>query len=232
MNQIVGIFARGGSKGVRDKNLLKFSGETLISRTIKQAREIVRDEMIFVSTDSDSIAAEALNSGAQVPFLRPDELATDASPEVLSWKHLLGNIDSLVKTEIETMIVLPVTSPMRRTKDIDNALKLFESEDCDMVVSISQARKNPYFNMLEENSNGFLELSKLPKNRVARRQDTPSVWEMNNAIYIAKIEYVKELSSLLQGKILGYEMPAKYSIDIDSPLDVEYLRFLEGLGKI
>ena len=232
MNQIVGIFARGGSKGVRDKNLLKFSGETLISRTIKQAREIVRDEMIFVSTDSDSIAAEALNSGAQVPFLRPDELATDASPEVLSWKHLLGNIDSLVKTEIETMIVLPVTSPMRRTKDIDNALKLFESEDCDMVVSISQARKNPYFNMLEENSNGFLELSKLPKNRVARRQDTPSVWEMNNAIYIAKIEYVKELSSLLQGKILGYEMPAEYSIDIDSPLDVEYLRFLEGLGKI
>jgi N-acylneuraminate cytidylyltransferase len=192
----------------------------------------VRDEMIFVSTDSDSIAVEALNSGAQVPFLRPDELATDASPEVLSWKHLLGNIDSLVKTEIETMIVLPVTSPMRRTKDIDNALKLFESEDCDMVVSISQARKNPYFNMLEENSNGFLELSKLPKNRIARRQDTPSVWEMNNAIYIAKIEYVKELSTLLQGKILGYEMPAEYSIDIDSPLDVEYLRFLEGWGKI
>jgi CMP-N-acetylneuraminic acid synthetase len=182
----------------------------------------VRDEMIFVSTDSDSIAVEALNSGAQVPFLRPDELATDASPEVLSWKHLLGNIDSLVKTEIETMIVLPVTSPMRRTKDIDNALKLFESE----------ARKNPYFNMLEENSNGFLELSKLPKNRIARRQDTPSVWEMNNAIYIAKIEYVKELSTLLQGKILGYEMPAEYSIDIDSPLDVEYLRFLEGWGKI
>lgn len=231
MKIVAGIFARGGSKGVKDKNLLKFAGESLIVRTIKQAQQIVTSEMVFVSTDSPLIAKEALSSGANVPFYRPAELATDISPEVHSWKHLLENISLINEHDIDTMLVLPVTSPMRRVQDIENAINLFESNDCDMVVSINHAKKNPYFNMLEQGSNNFLELSKSPEKRVARRQETPNVWEMNNAIYVAKIDYVKTLSNFLEGRILGYEMPAEYSIDIDSMLDVEFLRFLEDKGK-
>jgi CMP-N-acetylneuraminic acid synthetase len=231
MNVVVGIFARGGSKGVKDKNLLKFAGESLMARTIKQAQQIVTSEMVFVSTDSPLIAKEALSSGAKVPFYRPAELATDLSPEVHSWKHLLENISPIADQDIDTMLVLPVTSPMRRVQDIENALNLFESKDCDMVVSINHARKNPYFNMLEQGSNSFLELSKSPEKIVTRRQETPSVWEMNNAIYVAKIDYVKKLSNLLEGRILGYEMPTEYSIDIDTTLDVEFLRFLEERDK-
>jgi len=231
VNIVVGIFARGGSKGVKDKNLLKFAGESLVARTIKQAKQIASNEMIFVSTDSSLIAKEAMRFGAQVPFLRPAELATDSSPEVHSWKHLLESIIPKAKMDIDAMVVLPVTSPMRRVQDIENSLKLFETQDCDMVVSINHARKNPYFNMLEQGSSSFLELSKSPKNTVTRRQETPNVWEMNNAIYIVKIEYAIRLVNLLEGRILGYEMPPEYSIDIDSSIDVAFLRFLESRDK-
>jgi len=227
MNLIVGIFARGDSKGVKNKNMLEFRDETLIARTIKQAKEIVEVGKIFVSTDSEAIAEEAKNMGAQVPFFRPKELASDSSPEILSWKHLLENVVPNFREGIEAMLVLPVTSPLRRIQDVRGAVSLFDSSKCDIVLSVNQSRKNPYFNMLEENTNGFFEISKPPKVKVTRRQEAPKVWEMNNAIYIAKSNYVLQCVNLLEGKVLGYEMPTEYSLDIDSPLDVEYLRFLE-----
>jgi CMP-N-acetylneuraminic acid synthetase len=227
MNLIVGIFARGGSKGVENKNMLDFRNETLIARTIKQAKEIVEVGKIFVSTDSAAIAQEAMKMGAQVPFFRPKELASDSSPEILSWKHLLENVVPKFMEGVEVMLVLPVTSPLRRTQDIRGAISLFNSSDCDIVVSVSQSIKNPYFNMLEENSNGFLELSKSSEVKVTRRQETPKVWEMNNAIYVAKSSYIFQCDNLLEGKVLGFEIPTEYSLDIDSSLDVEYLRFLE-----
>ena len=227
MNLIVGIFARGGSKGVKNKNMLEFGDQTLIARTIKQAKEVVDVEKIFVSTDSVAIAEEAMNMGAQVPFFRPRELASDSSPELLSWKHLLENVVPNFAEGIETMLVLPVTSPLRRTEDVKSAINLFNSSNCDIVLSMNQSRKNPYFNMIEENANGFFEISKPPKVKVTRRQETPKVWEVNNAIYVVKSNYVHRCTNLLEGKVLGYEMPTEYSLDIDSALDVEYLRFLE-----
>jgi N-acylneuraminate cytidylyltransferase len=227
-NPFFGIFVRGGSKGVPNKNLLSFQGKSLLSRTIEQAKNFTDVANIIISTDSSEMASEAENCGLTIHFMRPLELATDESSEILSWKHMMNYLlDADLKPDC--FVVLPVTSPLRSINDISLAIKTFRSNSCDLVVSVNEARKNPYFNMLEkiEGSN-FLSISKSPPEIVSRRQNTPSVWEMNNAIYVAKPDYVLHTTTLLQGKVLGSIMPIERSLDIDGPNDVKMLRLLEG----
>jgi CMP-N-acetylneuraminic acid synthetase len=232
MNLMVGIFARAGSKGFPNKNLVKMNGDTLASKAIRQAVAMVGNEKVYISTDSSEISEIGRILQVKVPFVRPAELATDQSPELDSWKHLLKYVKEELVALPEVMIVLPLTSPLRRDVDIQGALDIFLSQDCDLVISINKSRKNPYFNMVERKSDGYLAVSKLSPDRASRRQDAPNVWEINNAIYIAKTKYILQTRDILSGNVLGYEMPVEFSLDIDDENDVEYLKYLESRGLV
>ena len=234
MQIAVAVFARAGSKGVPGKNLLEFKGKSLTRRALEQAAEIVPLSNIFVSTDSQAIIDEALIFGATVPFIRPADLCGDDSPELHSWKHLLNYLDGQDANSPTVLVVLPLTSPLRVVSDIIGALDIFSKNvnRCDLVVSVNNCRKNPYFNMLESYGEDYLFLSKSSGSRAFRRQETPQVWEMNNAIYVGSARYLLETEDILNGRILGYEMPVERSLDIDTVSDVNYLKYLESMGEL
>lgn len=215
MNVIVVIPARGGSKGIPGKNRKVLAGKPLIHYSIETAQEIFSNEQIIVSTDDLKIKSCAEETGISVPFLRPAELATDTSGsyEVLlhavAFEESRGNIP-------EVLILLQPTSPFRNSEHINEALKLYNSE-IDMVVSVVEAKANPYYNLFEEDKNGFLQKSKA--GAYTRRQDCPKVWEYNGAIYIINVRSLKEKSLGSFAKIIKFEMDEFSSHDLDTQFD-------------
>lgn len=215
MNVIVVIPARGGSKGIPGKNRKVLAGKPLIHYSIEAAQEIFSNEQIIVSTDDVEIKSCAEETGISVPFLRPAELATDTSGsyEVLlhavAFEESRGNIP-------EVLILLQPTSPFRNSEHINEALKLYNSE-IDMVVSVVEAKANPYYNLFEEDTNGFLQKSKAGD--YTRRQDCPKVWEYNGAIYIINVRSLKEKSLGSFAKIIKFEMDEFSSHDLDTQFD-------------
>ena len=211
------IPARGGSKGIPNKNIKPFCGESLVSRAVKQALQCAGAyDTVFVSTDSADISKEAEKNGVEIPFLRPDELASDKAGTYPVILHSLSEFNERGK-EFDRIILLQPTSPFRTIADIKGAVSLW-TPDIDMVVSVVNSKSNPYFNLFETDKNGFLKLSK-GNGEYARRQDAPKVWEYNGAVYVMSVK------SLLKGpmsgfeKIVPYEMLASRSIDLDTPED-------------
>ena len=211
------IPARGGSKGIPNKNLRPFCGESLVRRAIKQALSCTaKDDVVFVSTDSDAIKEEAKKTGIEIPFLRPYELASDTASTYSVILHTLKEFKT-VGRNFERVVLLQPTSPFRTTEDIKGAMELW-SEDIDMVVSVSESKANPYFNLFEEDQNGFLNISK-GEGKFVRRQDAPKVWEYNGAIYIMKTDsLIKESMHDFKRKI-PYEMSQSKSLDLDTEDD-------------
>lgn len=212
---LVIIPARGGSKGLPGKNTKLLNGKPLIYYTIDAAREVVDDHDICLSTDNPGIAKLAENYGLQVPFIRPDELATD---DAGTYEVLLHALEFYQKTgrKYNTIILLQPTSPIRKGHHIKEALSLY-SRDLDMVVSVKETGSNPYYVLFEENENGFLEHSK--EGLFSRRQDCPKVWEYNGAIYIIN-RYALQHSKLNEFKrIRKYVMDNLSSHEIDDELD-------------
>jgi CMP-N,N'-diacetyllegionaminic acid synthase len=212
---IVVIPARGGSKGVPGKNIKELGGKPLIEYTIDAAREVFDDKKIIVSTDSEKIKTSVESFGLEVPFIRPEELATDecGTQEVLL--HTLSFVESKGLYP-ETLVLLQATSPFRNATQIKEALKLYNNE-LDMVVSVKETKANPYYVLREENSNGFLVNSK--KGKFTRRQDCPEVWEINGAIYIINVKSLKSKQISEFVKVKKYVMDEASSHDIDSVLD-------------
>ena len=213
------IPARGGSKGIPDKNIKPFCGESLVGRSISQALECAGpNDTIFVSTDSDQIKCEAEKKGIEIPFLRPDELATDTASTYSAIIHALREFKKK-KKEFEKVVLLQPTSPLRLKEDIVNSIDLWHP-DIDMVVSVNLSKANPYFNLFETDKDGFLKISK-GTGDYTRRQDAPEVWVYNGAVYVMTV------NSLLKGpmsgfrKIIPYHMPQSRSIDLDTPEDWE-----------
>lgn len=215
MKPLVIIPARGGSKGIPDKNIKLLSGKPLIHYTIEAALEIFPKERIIISTDSLKIKECAEQLDIEVPFLRPDHLATDTST---SYDVILHSMDFAIKNHIEfdTVILLQPTSPFRKSKHIKEAISLFSS-DIDMIVSVTESDENPYYSLFEETNAGYLIKSK--EGNFTRRQDCPLVYKYNGAIYIINAESLKK-SSLNQFKFIRkYVMKKIESIDLDTELD-------------
>ena len=212
---LVIIPARGGSKGVPGKNIKPLGGKPLIYYTIDAARQIVKDTDICMSSDSSNIIQVVENYGLNVPFKRPDEFATDKAG---SYQVLLHAIDFYEAKNIyyENIILLQPTSPFRTGNHIKEALKLYDN-NVDMVVSVTESKNNPYYNLFEEGEDGFLKQSK--KGSFIRRQDCPKVWEYNGALYIIKVSSLKNSDINEFEKIVKYEMNDLDSLDIDTELD-------------
>ena len=218
------ISARGGSKGVASKNTRLICGKPMIAWSIEQALNCSMISNVIVSTDCDKIAKVAKKYGADVPFKRPSHLSLDSSGKWEVWQHALKEIDKKYgKTEI--YVDLDCTSPLRDIADIENAIKQYTESDCDAIFSICEARKNPYFNMVEE-ENGSLKVSKKLTSPIIRRQDAPRVYEHVASIYVLDPEYIKKGTGLLSGKARGYFIDPEKSYDVDSESDFQYVEFL------
>ena len=221
------ICARGGSKGVKAKNLRLLCGEPLIAWTIKQALRWGKADYVVVSTDSPEIAETARSYGALVPFLRPAELATDRAPKLPVIQHAVRFMEHSTRANVDYVVDLDPTSPLRQVTDIEEAWRLLvDRRDANNIYSVCRAKKSPYFNMVEVNCNGYAELSKQPPSAVVRRQDAPTVYEMNASIYIYRKEFLLEADSIHSDKTLVYEMPVERSIDIDTEVDLKLVELL------
>lgn len=221
------IFARGGSKGVPKKNIRPLAGRPLIAYAIETAKAVPLIDRVIVSTDSDEIAAVAREYGADVPFLRPQELAQDHSPELFAWKHALESVESEMGRTVDVMVSVPTTSPLRTPADVATCLALLLESDADIVITVTGAHRSPYFNMvtLDETNNARLVIPP-SGTAVVRRQDVPNVYDITTVAYAARGAYVKTTSAVMQGKVKAVVVPNERALDIDTVLDFEIAEFL------
>lgn len=225
MNYISLICARGGSKGLPNKNIYKLSGKPLIAWSIEIAKKVKKISRVIVSTDSEEIAKVALDAGAEVPFIRPPELATDSSPEWMVWRHAINYLEEEGEANFG-LVVLPATSPLRNISDVEKCISEFENYKTDIVISVTEAHRSPYFNMIMVDDNGFSSLVIKPKKALTRRQDSPEVFDMTTVAFIASIPFVKSNSHIFDGKVRSVYIPRERSIDIDTAYDMEIAQYL------
>ena len=220
------IFARGGSKGLPGKNVKPLSGKPLIGWAIEQALAVPRVRRVIVSTDSHEIAEVAVRFKAEVPFLRPAELALDESPEWLAWRHALQFIKEEEGKLPDAMLAVPTTAPLRVAADLENCLHEFEKQDSDVVITVSESHRNPYFNMVAMNSDGTVKLVTDNGSSVKRRQDAPRVYDIETVAYVVRPEFVIEKNGLFSGRVRAVVVPKERAIDIDTIHDFEIAEFL------
>lgn len=225
MNVTCVIGARGGSKGLAGKNIRPLLGKPLIAWSIEQAKACPEITRVVVSTDSETIADVARAYGAEVPFMRPHELANDTAGKWQVWQHALEACDSHYADPIDLFVDLDCTSPLRDVEDISKAIAQFRESKVDAVFSVCEARKNPYFNMLEV-VDGCQRMCKTLPHPVVRRQDAPKVYEHVASIYVLSPEYLRRGTGLLSGCTHGYDIGAAKSLDVDSQFDFELIEYL------
>jgi CMP-N-acetylneuraminic acid synthetase len=215
------VFARGGSKGIPNKNILPLGGKPLIHWAIASAKSVERVGRVMVSTDSEHIAEAARIAGADVPFMRPAELATDTSPEWLSWRHALEYLHATDGRSPDALVVVPATAPLRSRADIERCLDEYERGDADVVITMTDAHRSPYFNMIRVGDDGYAHLVNPPSGAVTRRQDVPVVFDMTTVCYVLRPEFVMRANGMFEGRIRAVHIPTERAIDIDTPLDFQ-----------
>ncbi len=223
MNSLVIIPARGGSKGIPHKNIKPLAGKPLIEYTIDVARAIVPDENICVSTDDPEIIKVVEDYGLNVPFVRPEELATDKAGTYEVLLHALNFYEDQGKY-FDNVILLQNTSPFRNAEHVEEALKLY-SPAIDMVVSVKETASNPYYNCFEENNEGYLHISK-GDGLYTRRQDVPKAYEYNGAIYVINPDSLKKMPLGKFTHRVKYVMDDMHSVDLDNMIDWKFAELI------
>lgn len=223
------IFARGGSKGVPRKNVRLLAGKPLIAYAIETALASQNIERLIVSTDDDEIAEVALKHGAEVPFIRPAELAADDAPEWLAWQHAIRALE-LNAPKIGVFVSIPTTSPLRIVEDIDHCILLLKDSDADIVITATHAHRSPYYNMIVIDNESDANLVIQPKSDIHHRQSAPPVYDMTTIAYAARPEFIMRSSSLFDGKVKAVIVPAERALDIDTELDFKFAEYLMEQG--
>ncbi len=219
------IGARKGSKGVPRKNFRLIHGKPLIDWSLDQLLAHPMVDRVVVSTDDEEILAHALAKGCLDIGLRPAHLATDTAGKWGVWQHALAASEALIGP-VDAFLDLDCTSPLRLPSDITAALELYLSEHPDLVMSCCEARKNPYFNLVEPDATGALQVSKPLPGGVVARQAAPVVYEHAASTYVVAPAYLKRSAGLWEGRVIPYLMPPERCVDIDTPFDVKLVEFL------
>jgi N-acylneuraminate cytidylyltransferase len=201
---------------LRDKPLIAYSIETALSSDLI--------DRVIVSTDDDEIAEISIKYGAEVPFIRPKELALDNTPEWLAWRHAISFLD--LKNKNDIFISIPPTSPMRSVEDIEKCITLLTDSDADIVITVRPATRNPYFNMVTVNPGGYIALAINSDRPINRRQDAPPMFDITTVAYAARPNFILSSDSIFDGKVKAIMVPEERAIDIDSALDFEFAEFL------
>jgi CMP-N,N'-diacetyllegionaminic acid synthase len=211
--------ARGGSKGLPRKNIVPLQGKPLIAHTIEAARAARSIHRVIVSTENTEIEQIAREYGAEVPFLRPPELARDDTPTLPVLQHVLRELAASEGREPEIVVLLQPTSPLRRVEDIDRAVAMLEETGADSVVSLCAAEHHPAWMRRIECGRvlPFLESGQ----EYERRQDLPPVYRLNGAIYVSRTRVLLQENAILGRDTRALLMDAESSVDIDTPLDLK-----------
>ena len=209
--------ARGGSKGVKNKNIRRLQGRPLIEHTLRAARRSKLIDKVVVSTDSPRIRRIAEGCGGMVPFLRPKALARDRTPGISPIIHAVDWLETNLGWDIATVVVLQPTSPLRLSSDIDGAIRLLARKKAQAVCSVSQVTEHPHW-MKKMNKGG--KLTNYIKSKVSTsRQDLPKLFRLNGAVYVIRKKRLERAKTLSPPGTLGFAMPIERSVDIDTLLD-------------
>lgn len=226
------IGARGGSQGVPGKNIRPLLGKPVIAWAIEKAMAVPGIDRVVVSTDSEQIAEVARAAGADVPFMRPLKLASSDAGKFQVWQHALEACERLDGMVYDLYVDIDCTNPLIETSDIEGTLQHFrslcqEGRDPDAVFTVSEARRNPYFNLVESDAEGVLKMSKsFGDGTVLARQRAPAVFEHVAGTYVLTARYLRSANHLLDGRAFGYQIPPDRAFDIDSELDFSIIEFL------
>ncbi len=236
MNVLITICARGGSKGIPGKNIKVIAGKPLIQYTLDLTEKLAKkwDAKVSFSTDSAEIKTTIGQSGLVTDYVRPDFLATDTAGKIDTIKDLLLYEESLIDDKYDFVLDLDVTSPLRTMEDVEKALELMvNTPDAQTLFSVNNAARNPYFNMVEENNNGFYSLVKTnPDGSVMTRQSAPKVYELNASFYWYRRRFFDTNSkSPITDKSIIYLMP-HVCFDLDHPIDFLFMEYLLKNGKL
>jgi len=215
------IFARGGSKGIKNKNITKINGKPLIFYSISLAKKI-SGKNVYVSTDSLSIKKISEKYGASV-IMRPKNISKDKSLEIFAWKHAINYLNKR-NIFFDTFLSLPTTSPLRNLNDIKKTINLLKK--CDFVVTGSISKRSPWFNMVQVNKDLNVELLVKNKKKFSRRQDVPKTYDLTTVAYAAKASYILSMKNIFDGRVKLSEIPAHRALDIDDKFDLKIAKLL------
>ena len=219
------IPARGGSKGLPGKNIKEMCGKPLIAYTIEAALKSKSIDHVILSTDDEEIAAVAKKYGAEVPFMRPAELASDTAMAVDNYIYTIGRLEKEWNTKIDSFVVLQPTSPLRIAEDIDGAVELFNARNADSVVTyVKEAHPIFWHKKIDENN----KLEDIFEGTIANRQELPITYYPNGAVFSTEMIRQKKYYT---DKSYAYIMPRERSIDIDFIDDFKYAEFLMSNSK-
>ncbi len=225
MLRICTICARGGSKGVPNKNIRPLLGKPLIVHSIEQARQSGLFAVLAVSSDSSEILETAGRAGVEHLIKRPDSMASDSAAKLPAIQHCVRSVEEITGQRFEIMVDLDATAPLRVPEDITGAVGLQERGGCSNVITGCAAHRSPYFNLVEAAPSGFVRLSK-PGTGIVRRQDSPACYDCNASIYVWPRATFFTSDSVLMAETKLYEMPRDRSLDIDTELDFALVEFL------
>lgn len=221
---VVFIFARSGSKGLKNKNIKLFNGKPLIYWTIKQAQKLPSVDEIILSTDSRKIANIGKKYGAKVYFLRPKKLAQDNSPEWHSWKHAVNFLQNKLDKVLKKIIILPVTSPCRKIYDIKKCIKLYDKGVYDITMVVTKSNHHPSFNMVKKIHNNIKLV--LPIKKITRRQEVNNIYNLTTVAIVTNPMIIINKNYIFDTNVGAIEIPNARAIDIDDIDDFNYCEFL------
>lgn len=220
------ICARGGSKGVPNKNVRLLAGKPLIAHGIERALEAGIFAAIAVSSDSEAILDIAQRAGATHLIRRPDELATDKAAKIPVIRHAMLTAEEMTGLTFDIVVDLDATSPLRLVEDILAARQLLLDSDARSIITAMPARRSPYFNMVELDEEGWARLPIRSESTVFSRQTAPPCYDMNASIYVWHRASLLVAQSALAERTGVHLMPEERSIDIDTELDFRVVEFL------
>lgn len=220
------VCARGGSKGVPDKNIRPLLGKPVIAWTIEQALAARRFDVIAVSSDSQAILDAAKAAGATFLVKRPYALASDTAGKIPAIRHCVTAAEAAHGATFDVVVDLDCTSPLRTPDDITAAIDLLKARKAPNVITAMPARRSPYFNLVETDAEGRVRLAKSLAAPVLRRQDAPPCYDMNASIYVWRRAALFEEPPIFKPATALYVMPEERSIDIDSELDFKMVEMI------
>lgn len=226
------IPARGGSKGLPGKNIRELAGKPLISYSIMSAMKADCIDRVLVTTDDEKIAKVAESYGAEIPFIRPPELATDNSSAVDVYIHAVEYMINTEKCDVDSFMVLLPTAPLRTSHHIMEAYDLFVNRNAATLISVVEAETPPSWYM-QLSENGMIQNCGFGNNEnaISNRQNNKTYYIPNGAIYILNYNLLKSKRTYYCDKTIGYVMSRCDSVDIDTLDDFDYAEYLLTKSK-
>lgn len=235
MDILITICARGGSKGIPGKNVRILNGKPLIEYSIAVAKEFAlkNNGQITISSDNEEILAVGRTLGIVTEYVRPDFLATDNAGKVDAIRHIVDYEEKRLGSKFSFVLDLDVTSPLRTLKDLEDAYALMKTDENALTLfSVNEAARNPYFNMVERQGDGYYQLSKKLESTTLTRQSAPEVYDLNASFYFYNRAFFESgFKGVITDSSLIYKMD-HICFDLDHPVDFEFMDFLMKNGKL